>query len=426
MRAPGMLMRMVVALAMCATAFTVSAASAAGIVDTRDLDRQILVMLRTAPAHFRPDVDYSGGYDTQIGRADRKRVASAIAAKFNLRMIDDWPMPSLGIDCFVMQVPDDVPLAPIVEYVAHDARVEWVQDMHRFHSLAHNDPLYPAQPTANLWHLSEIHLIATGRNVRVAEIDSGVEVDHPDLAGRILVTRNFVDAVETVAETHGTAVAGIIGARADDAIGIAGVAPQASLLALRACWQTPAEGGMAVCSSFTLAKAIQFAIDQDAKVINLSLGGPRDRLLATLLELAASRGVVVVAASDPSMDGGGFPASMPGIIAVSADGDANQSEATYIAPGHDIPTTLPGRRWGFVSGSSFAAAEVSGLAAVLLEIAPHQSSKQIQDSLHFANVPRGTVGTGRVVDACGAVARTSGVCACGCSNPAISGLAVSR
>ena len=112
----------------------------------------------------------------------------------------------------------------------------------------------------------------------MAAIDSGVEVDHPDLRGRIVLARNFVDTREAVAELHGTAVAGIIGARADNSVGIVGVAPDAQLMALRACWQRPADESAAVCSSFTLAKALQFAIDNGAKVINLSLGGPRDRL----------------------------------------------------------------------------------------------------------------------------------------------------
>ena len=110
-----------------------------------------------------------------------------------------------------------------------------------------------------------------------------MELDHPDLRGRIVVARNFVDARDAVAELHGTAVAGIIGARADNGVGIVGVAPEAQLMALRACWQVPADANAAVCSSFTLAKALQFAIDNNARVINLSLGGPRDRLLERLV-----------------------------------------------------------------------------------------------------------------------------------------------
>ncbi|TMH03104.1 MAG: hypothetical protein E6H69_04585 [Betaproteobacteria bacterium] len=103
--------------------------------------------------------------------------------------------------------------------------------MNLFRVLAHNDPLYPLQPSAKLWHLAELHKITTGRYVRVAEVDTGVELDHPDLSGRVALARNFVDGRQDVAEEHGTAVAGIIAARADDRLGIAGIAPEAKLMA---------------------------------------------------------------------------------------------------------------------------------------------------------------------------------------------------
>ncbi len=166
----------------------------------------------------------------------------SLPARFKLRIVGSWPMPALGVDCFVMEAPENLPLEPLIERLALDARVESVQAMNLFRVLAHDDPLYPLQPTAGLWHLDELHRVATGKNVRVAAIDSGVELDHPDLAGRVMLARNFVDTRDAVAELHGTAVAGIIGARADNGVGIVGVAPDARLMALRACWQAPRRG----------------------------------------------------------------------------------------------------------------------------------------------------------------------------------------
>src|SRR6185295_8428623 len=137
-------------------------------------------------------------------------------------------------------------------------RVESAQPINVFHTLGHNDPLYPLQPGARQWRLAELHEVATGRNAIVAQIDTGVELDHPDLRGQVALARNFVDGSDWAGEAHGTAVAGIIAARADNGIGIAGVAPQAVLMALRACWQA-GDRGAASCNSFTLAKALQFA-----------------------------------------------------------------------------------------------------------------------------------------------------------------------
>ena len=143
--------------------------------------------------------------------------------------VDNWPMPALGVVCFVMEAPEDLPLQPLIERIALDSRVESVQAVNSFRVLARDDPLYRLQPTATLWHLDELHRVATGRNVRVAAIDSGVELQHPDLRGRIALARNFVDGRGAVAELHGTAVVGIIGARADNNVGIVGVATVSGL-----------------------------------------------------------------------------------------------------------------------------------------------------------------------------------------------------
>src|SRR5437660_4929998 len=222
-----------------------------------------------------------------------------------------------------------------------NTRVESTQRENLFRVLAQNYTLYPLQPSAKRWHMDELHKITTGRRVRVAEVDTGVDVNHPDLSGRVAVARYFVDGRRDVAEAHGTAVAGIIAARADDGIGIAGIAPEAKFLALRACWQAAETGDAAAyCSSFNLAKALQFALDENAQVINLSLGGPRDRLLERLLDAATARGITVVAAADPALRDGGFPASHRGVLAVASDDAHDVGVGVLLGPGRDIPTTI--------------------------------------------------------------------------------------
>jgi subtilisin family serine protease len=128
-----------------------------------------------------------------------------------------------------------------------------------------------------------------------------------------------------------------------------------------------------------------------------------------------SRGVVIVAAIDPASANGGFPASVPGVLAVAAD-DAHASRpGVFLAPGRDIPTTLPGARWGLVSGSSFAAAQMAGLVALLFDLAPGQKPQQIHETLAISETTASSPDRRATVDACAAVARTAGVCACGCS-----------
>jgi subtilisin family serine protease len=291
-------------------------------------------------------------------------------------------MPSLGVDCFTWKRAPDVAMERLVEEMARDARVESVQSVNLFHLLAHNDPLFALQPTAKLWHLAEIHQITTGKNVRVAEIDSGVDRDHPDLRDRVAIARNFVDGRDAVAETHGTAVAGIIAARADDGVGIVGVAPQSVLMALRACWQTPVDGSLAVCSSFTLAKALQFALDQNTKVINLSLAVPRSPL-GRLLNVAMTRGVVIVAPRINSKDGR-FPASVTGVLPL------RRMTRTICPQRSWLPARIsrPRSRAALGNGKRFIVrrGEVAGLVALIPELAPDRKPRQIRETLASSKI----------------------------------------
>jgi subtilisin family serine protease len=317
-------------------------------------------------------------------------------------------MPALRMDCLVMQAGDPASARGRIAQLARDSRVAWAQPMHTFHSLGgDDDPLYRTQPVARLWRLDELHQLATGRGILVAEVDSGVDVTHPDLRGQIAKSRNFVDAAPVPAENHGTEVAGIIAAVAGNGVGIAGVAPQARLLALRACWQTQSDGA-AECNSFTLAKALQFALQADPQVLNLSLGGPRDVLLDRLLDLALAQGISVVGAAEAGRSDD-FPADHPGVQLVAGDDEAGRAEPkVLLAPGSGIPATAPGGEWEFVHGSSFATAEVTGLVALLRQISPHASAAEVRAALRTRVGLGSSVMRRMPIDACAAVARMAG------------------
>jgi subtilisin family serine protease len=382
-------------------------------------ESQILVMIRMAPSHFRPDVDYSEGYAARSGHAARRRTASDIARTHRLQLLSHWPMPAIGVECYVMQVPPDMTVAAAVGEVSRDARAAWAQPLQTFHGESYNDPLYDQQPTASAWQLHALHEAATGRGVLIAQIDSGVEVEHPDLRGQVQLVHNAVAYSRYVAEKHGTAVAGIIAARANNGIGTVGVAPDARLLALRGCWER--EAAAARCDTLSLAKALQFALDRGVRVLNLSVSGPPDRLLRELLDAAIERGVVVVAAATADPRDGGFPASHGGVVSVALT-EAERTPAPPIragfsAPGRDIPATLPGGRWGMVSGASFAAAEVSGMVALLLELMPNARAGQI-DAILRRGPERsvgGTIVAPTPIDACRSMSTAAGRCLCDCT-----------
>jgi subtilisin family serine protease len=293
-----------------------------------------------------------------------------------------------------------------------DPAVSWAEPVRLYRgegappSKGAGDPLFRAQPAAREWRLADLHEIATGHNVTVAVIDSTVERSHPDLIGQIVLAENFVSDHPASAESHGTGVAGVIAALAGNGVGIVGVAPRARIMALRACWQREAA---TVCDSLSLAQALHFAIEHDAAVINLSLAGPPDALLARLIDVAIARRLTVVAAFDPALPHGGFPASHAGVVAVADESVTAPAPGVYLAPGRDVPTTEPGGRWFLVDGSSYAAAQVSGLFALMREHARPSTPL----TLVFADEGRGRV------DACASLLRVVGPCHCACAKPTL-------
>ena len=365
---------------------------------------QVLLMLGMPARHFRGDSAYAGLPAWNGSPPAQQRVAEDLAREQGLRVTGSWPMPALGVQCFTLQLPPGLVASEVVRRLSLDPRVESAQLLQQFHSLGHDDPLFALQPTAQVWHLADVHQHTRGEHVRVAVVDTGVQLDHPDLRGQVVLARNLVDEQGFPAEMHGTAVAGIIAAHADNGLGMVGVAPQAQLLALRACWPVVRGGLAATCNSLTLARALQLAMDENAQIINLSLSGPQDTLLARLLDAAMGRGIAVVAAVDPTAASGGFPADHAGVVAVSGSDDPPALRRGVLAPSRDIPSTLPGSRWDLVSGSSFAAAEVSGLLALLREAHPSSTARQLGAALQ-------TPGAVATVDIC--LGLGQGVAACG-------------
>ncbi|MGZ3197117.1 MAG: S8 family peptidase [Croceibacterium sp.] len=334
--------------------------------ESHDEDRQILVMLTMPTAHYRPNSGYGGNYGDVTSQAARRRIARGIAKRYGIELRDGWPMPVLGVDCYVMVVPPGKSLDDLIAAVSKEPGVAWSQRMTSYSmpgKIGAGDPLYSAQPTASEWKLRDLQRDVTGRGVKIAIVDSQVDVTHPDLAGQFVAEENFVDSSPGRAEAHGTHVAGLIGSKAGNGIGIAGIAPGARMMALRACHEV--DGGRAtLCSSLALAQALQFAIEHQANVINLSLSGPRDQLLGKLVDVALARKIAVVAAYDQAQPDGGFPASIHGVVPVADEALHPLPGGVYLAPGRDLPTTQPGGGWGLVNGTSYAVAQVSGLLAL--------------------------------------------------------------
>jgi subtilisin family serine protease len=319
------------------------------------------------------------------------RNTAELAQTYRLRIVVGWTMASIGEYCVVFEVPRNRSPRDMVRRLASDPRVGLAQTVGSFETQAGGDPLAHLQHGSQALHVDQAHRMATGKGVKVAVIDTGVDLDHPDLLGRIAKVSDFVRQREGrfTTDIHGTAVAGVIAAAANNEVGIVGVAPGAQILALKACWPRSPGSREASCNSYTLALAVDAAINEKVQVMNLSLAGPDDPLLGKLLGNAIAHGIVVVAA-DGGAPGRSFPATYKGVLGVLGSDDlkgglaqpAGRSTSSLAAPSVDIISTVPPNSYDFFSGSSLAAAEVTGIVALLLEKNPKLTPLQVRDILH--------------------------------------------
>lgn len=322
---------------------------------------------------------YSGGYARS---PVVERLLNELSQEYNLERVDAWPIASLGVHCQVFVVRDGR-IDEVLTRLAADSRVESAQAMNQFETLAgtNDDPYRKLQTSLGSMSVAAAHRISTGNNVTVAVIDTHVDAGHPDLAGRVTKQKNVLAGRPGQPDVHGTGVAGVIAARADNGEGIMGIAPDARILALTACWRASDQTGR--CNSFTLARALDAALAYGVDIINLSLSGPQDALLTRLIERALADGIVVVGARDPQ-DRDSFPCSVPGVLNVAA---TPRSDPGLGAPGSEVLTTVPGGSYDFLSGNSLAAAHVTGVVALALAADPSLTNGKLVRLLESSSDP---------------------------------------
>ena len=336
---------------------------------------------------------YARRQSTYLVSIGVRQAARGIAREFGLRALDEWPIEPLKVHCIVYAIDDDRDVDELLEELRADPRVESAQRMKSFELLGTapkvSNTYGELQHSAVSLELEAAHRWSRGEGARVVIVDTGADIAHPEIRAQVKEYRNFVDEspTEFSADAHGTAIAGIIGASADDGTGVVGVAPSAAITVLKACWYADRQRP-AVCNSFTLARALSFAVESGAQVINLSLAGPEDPLLTRLVAAAVDSGQIVIAAAPAAASGATFPAGVPGVIVVNAaETAAPDIGASVRAPGSDILVLLPGGEFGFASGSSLSAAHVSGVVALMVSSRPRLSPDAVSGLLLSAENP---------------------------------------
>ena len=346
--------------------------------------------------------------------ASARKTVAALAGDYQLREVRAWPIDPLQVYCVVFEIPADGSRPELLKRLATDKRVKLAQAMHEFGTLtqSYNDPFVSLQHGFREIDVADAHQWSRGASVRVAIVDTGIDVSHPDLRGRVAMIRNFVDSdrAQFERDRHGTEVAGVIAAVANNGEGIVGVAPNVKLLAFKACWQLVADLDGARCNSFTLAQALVAAMDEKAQIVNLSLAGPADPLLAALVAQGLKRGMIFVGAVAPTAvsESGStdeFPTSAEGVLAVDTADVHAQRDRILRAPGREILTLLPGGHYEFASGSSLAAAHVTGTVALLLAQDRHLDPGGLHALLSSTSARTATRGgIVNLINACNAMA----------------------
>ena len=304
------------------------------------------------------------------GRASE--IAARLASQYNVTADPRVPLALVDGAIVRLRLTGNRSLESLLEALSADPDVLFVQPNYDYRvgkgkTLPQTVPQYAGETI----RLEEAHRLARGNGVMIAVIDTAIEAAHPELVGRIAGIFDTVADGPSPAEPHGTEIAGILVAHA----ALTGVAPAAKLLSVRAF--RGGKANPAQSTSLQVLKGIDWAFASGAKVMNMSFTGPMDPLLERIIKAAADKGAIFIAAAGNNGPKGApvYPAAYAEVIAVTATDEKDKlyrqaNRGDYIsvaAPGVDIIAPALRGSYELSSGTSMAAAHVSGVVALLLE-----------------------------------------------------------
>lgn len=300
--------------------------------------------------------------------------AQALAAAYGLEIRSQRQSVLLGTSLVRFGIPDGRPVGVVLAQLAGDGRTSEREPNHIYELQQ-----AAAAPSFAFQRISLDEAAANGENVNVAVIDTAIDETHPALKGVIVQSFDAMPGVAVTARDHATSVAGLISGTG----AFKGMAPGSKIFHARAF-----EGGKSTME--IILNALDWAAEQDVQIVNMSFVGPKNALLEQASRGARARGMILVAAAGNNGPGApyGYPAAYKGVIAVTATDakdaimkQANRGPYVYIsAPGVDLMAPVGGGT-DLVTGTSFAAAVVSGAIANLLHNEPERSADSIEKAL---------------------------------------------
>lgn len=358
--------------------------------------------VESAPSGMPPEGESRFVDDQVIVRfrlSARQSSMDALVARLDLRHLDGRTFALAGVTVHLYEITDGTPVRTVIAALEADGSVVAAQPNYRYELMqagaaAARSPQYAL---AKL-DIGPAHELATGAGVPVAVIDSMIDGAHPEFRDSAIELMDATGTDTQEAHAHGTSIAGVIAARGS----LTGVAPGVRLIGIRAFLADEASGAGAYGTSWRILAALDDASEAGARVVNMSFAGPEDPLLGRSVGGAVKRGIIAIAAAGNGGSAAGplYPAAYPGVVAVTAiDKDnlvytqANQGDYVALAaPGVDILVPVPDSGYQISSGTSIAAAHVSGLAALVLSRQPDLTAAQVTDILLGSSADLGAPG----------------------------------
>jgi hypothetical protein len=322
----------------------------------------------------------------EVARTMTLQQVNVLLRRHRLAVLQSVPFQLGGSTLIRARITDRRAVPAVVQGLEADATVLTAQPNYLYRRVAERAPAAPegdpSQYILDKMHLPQAHTLATGDKVLVAVIDSGIDVNHPDLAGDIAGTFDAIGKGVKV-HSHGTAIAGAIAAHGK----LMGAAPAARILAIRAFSGTEDNDGTTVA----VAIGLDWAVSHGARIVNMSFAGPEDPGIGRAVSAAYARGVVLVAATGNQGANSKklYPAADPEVIAVTATDEHDQmptfaNRGDYVAvaaPGVDLMLLGPNSTYQMSSGTSFSSAYVSGTAALMIERQPGLTPDSLRQAL---------------------------------------------
>jgi hypothetical protein len=332
--------------------------------------------------------------------SNAQQIEDQVAASYNLEILQRAEVALLGRRIIRCRISGNRPVNTVLAAMQADGRISASQPnyYYRRQAIGQGATSTNIQYALEKLGITAAHAVATGHGSLIAIVDTGIDQSHPDLQAAVTGSFDATFSKQQVSDPHGTAVAGIITAHG----AIEGVAPEAKLLDVRV-FEPEAGGTGSVATTMALLRGLQWSTDTHARIVNLSLAGPRDELMGEAIAAMIAKEIVVVAAAgnEGASAPNAFPAAFANVIAVTAtdSGDALYTAAnhgSYIAlaaPGVDIIAPALFEAYQMNSGTSFAAAHVSGVIALMLEHDPKLSNQKIRAVLQSGAKDLGPPGT---------------------------------